>query len=79
MSELLRRVADLALVHPKVVCTEAIDEIVVEWNSVFQILDALPQFGLAAGEKYRVYQSEENFRHLVAIGTEERLNRYVHS
>ncbi len=70
MPELLRRVADLALVHPKMMCTEPVHEIVVEWNFGFQILDALPQFGFIAGKKNRVYQSEESLRHLVAIGTE---------
>ena len=51
-------------------CTEAVHEIVVEWNFGFQNLDALPQFVFVAGKKNRVYQSEESLRHLVAIGTE---------
>ena len=52
-------------------CTKAVHEIVVECNFGFQILDTLPQFVFVAGEKNRVYQSEESLRHLVAIGAEE--------
>ena len=70
MSERLRRVADLALVYPQMVRAEAVHEIVVKRNSGSQILDTLPQFVFVAGEKNRVYQSEESLRHLVAIGTE---------
>ena len=70
MSELLRRVADLALVYPQMVRAEAVHEIIVERDLGFQLVDALPQFVLVAGEKNRVYQSEENLRSLVAIGTE---------
>lgn len=79
MSEQLRRVADLALVYPQMVRAEAVHEIVVERNLGFQLVDALSQFGFVAGKKNRVYQSEESLRHLVAITTKERFNRYVHS
>ena len=79
MPKLLRRVADLALVHPKMMCAEAADEIVVERNFVFQILDALPQFILVAGEKNCIYKAEINLCYLVAIGAKERFKCYVHS
>lgn len=79
MSERLRRVADLALVYPQMVRAEAVHEIVVERNFGFQILDALPQFGLVTGEKNRICQTEIDLRHFVAIRTKGGFYCYIHN
>mgnify|MGYP006893145983 FL=1 len=60
-------------------CAETVHEIVVERHLGFQAFETLPQAVFAIGKKNGVHEAEIGFRYFVAIGTEERFNRYIHN